>query len=236
MRTLIVKFLKNMFVNAIEKASRTMFPIFRLEKIGPTEGRIAVVGTGFFIGPDGKFATAAHVFDTANEKTEFQFRGWMPDKVFNPRLVIKEFKKDASNDLFIGQVDLETPDYLELSDELAPIGRSVCVSGYPLNSIKTTAAGLDVGGIRRYFQPTFVLDHAVIESPGKNGNKKHDGFLIRDIGLSGMSGGPIFDTEGLVLGIQAATISRENVIGVRKVDVHNGQAIKSSLFKSLLNS
>jgi hypothetical protein len=61
-----------------------------------------------------------------------------------------------------------------------------------------------VGSVRRYWQPTFVVDAIQVVI----GNKTYDGYIVQDSCLVGMSGGPVFDMEGKVRGLAAATVAR----------------------------
>jgi hypothetical protein len=61
-----------------------------------------------------------------------------------------------------------------------------------------------VGNVRRYWQPTFVIDatQAVIDG------RTYDGYIVQDPCLLGMSGGPVFDVAGKVRGMAAANLTR----------------------------
>ena len=186
-----------MFVKSIKIAQSAMFPVFRWDQLAQNQVRVGVAGTGFFINSWGYFVSVAHIFDGANQNTKFQYAGKLPDNLQNPPLEITEVCQDDDADVYVGRVDLKTPTYFHLSKNIPNIGRSVCVSGYPLAQITTNQqGGLEFGGVRRYFQPTFILDKAVINSIGPNRTRKHDGFLVRDVGLFGMSGGPVFNRRG----------------------------------------
>ena len=165
--------------------------------------------------------------------------GRLPDNLQNPPLEISEICRDDDADIYIGRVNLRTPGYFYLSKVIPSIGKSVCVSGYPLAQItRNQQGGLELGGVRRYFQPTFVLDKAVMNiSSGQNRIRKHDGFLVRDVGLFGMSGGPVFDTKGVVIGMQGSvTQPRVSKNAQRTISVENALAIRSSLIVQLLKS
>ena len=160
----------------------------------------------------------------------------MPDNLQNPPLEITEVCQDDDADVYVGRVDLKTPTYFHLSKNIPNIGRSVCVSGYPLAQITTNQqGGLEFGGVRRYFQPTFILDKAVINSIGPNRTRKHDGFLVRDVGLFGMSGGPVFNRRGVVVGMQGSvTQPRVSTNGGGTISVENALAIRSNLILDIL--
>ncbi len=214
-----------------------MFPIFRVVQLLPQQMQVGVAGTGFFINSRGYFVSVAHVFDEANQNTKFLYIGKLPENLQNPWLEITEVCRDDDADIYIGKIELKTPEYLRLSKNTPNIGRSVCVSGYPLAEISTDAQGrLEVGRVRRYFQPTFVLDKGVSNSNNRQGRtRKHDGFLVRDVGLFGMSGGPVFDPSGAVVGIQGSvTQPRTSSNGSRTISVENALAIRSNLILGLL--
>jgi hypothetical protein len=61
-----------------------------------------------------------------------------------------------------------------------------------------------VGSVRRYWQPTFAIDTTQVVI----GKRTYDGYIVEHACLVGMSGGPVFDTEGKVRGMAAATVSR----------------------------
>ena len=227
-----------MFVKAIKIARDSMFPIFRWDQTGEKQFRVGVKGTGFFINSKGYFVSVAHVFDNMTTNTKFQYIGKLPEHLQKPRLEIKEVAKNDDYDIFIGKIEINSPKYFYLAKNVPKIGRSVCISGYPLAQIApNNRGGLELGGVRRYFQPTFVLDKIVISSHGSAGiTKKHDGFLVRDVGLFGMSGGPVFDVDGTVVGMQASVtkprISTHS--SGRTISVENAVVIRSSLVLDFL--
>lgn len=227
-----------MFVKSIKTAQKAMFPIFRWEQLSPQQANIGVVGTGFFINSQGYFVSVAHVFDTANDKTKFLYCGRLPENLHKPRLEITEACRNDELDIYVGRVDLKTPNYFYLSNTIIDIGKSVCVSGYPLAQISANSqGGLELGGVRRYFQPTFVLDKGIANSDNGQGKiRKHDGFLVRDVGLFGMSGGPVFDPQGVVMGMQGSVTQprvSKNSSG-RTISVENALVIRSNLILDVL--
>lgn len=226
-----------MFVNAIKKAKEAIFPIFlfRKDEKGIVVG---VAGTGFFISPDGHFVTVAHIWDGLDEKTNFFYHGLLPDNVHNPKVEIEIIASDDDNDVVIGKVNFKPHSYFALAKDIPDEGRTVCISGYPMAKISMDAKKtLQLGGVRRYFQPTFVLDIGQLKSKSNTGKvRKHDGFLVRDAGLFGMSGGPVFGVDGEVFGVQGSVNTRESKSGAgKKIVVENGVVIRSGLVIELAN-
>jgi hypothetical protein len=215
-----------MFVAAIKRVENALFPIFRRVVRDPTT-EWAVVGSGFFIDNKGVFASVAHIFDDAPAGADFVYLGRLPKDLHNTPLVITELARDDSRDVFIGKVDLKPTGMMPLTPGMPDVGRSVCLMGHPLAILQAnTAGGLEVGGVRAYPQPSFVLDHVMAASEK---NRVHDGFLVRDIGLPGMSGCPVFDTSGWALGMQAAVLSRQCVTAAgRKLVVDNALVIRAA--------
>lgn len=229
-----------MFVRAIKIAKRSMFPIFRWEQVSKAQARIAVVGTGFFINSKGYFVSVAHIFDGANRNTKFLYFGKLPENLQQPQLEIIEIAKDDDYDIFVGKIDTRVPKYFYLDNKIPDVGQSVCVSGYPLAAITADNSRiLQLGGVRRYFQPSFVLDIAVLKSGNDAGKiRTHDGFLIRDVGLFGMSGGPVFNVNGNIVGMQGSvTKPREskNSSG-RTISVENAVVISSKRISEFLKA
>jgi S1-C subfamily serine protease len=192
-----------MFADAVAKLEASIFPIFyAYERAdGPV---ISVSGTAFFVDDEGLFVTADHIVNCAPAGAEYYYFGNLPDELIQPPLEIERIASDPGRDLFLGRVRRDHVRAVELSSEALRPGDSVCLSGYPMAEVSTNADGHFVANVRRYWQPTFVIDatQAVV------GHRIFDGYLVGHPCFSGMSGGPVFDVEGKVRGMAAATMTR----------------------------
>jgi hypothetical protein len=132
------------------------------------------------------------------------YYGKVPDQVCEPAVEIERVANDTARDLFLGRVPRDYLQPVELSNEPVRPGNSVCLSGYPMAIVVSKPHGGFAGNVRRYWQPTFVIDaiQAVI------GNKTYNGYIVQHTCLPGMSGGPAFDMEGKVRGMAVANLTR----------------------------
>ena len=220
-----------MFSKAIEKISKSIFPIMfeRRQKLKANVTRhfVSVSGTGFFIDNKGLFVTANHVISNFNQDTILYYIGGAPENVTQP-IQFKDVVRDTNKDIFIGKIEKDYLPSVEFSDERPKIGTSVCACGYPMPRLRQIPGGMiDVSGVRRYWQPTFVIDYIK--------QREKDGFMFQHTSLRGMSGGPVFDVNGTVYGIDVATFTRRipQKNGTEQI-VRNGIALHVKGIKSLL--
>jgi S1-C subfamily serine protease len=192
-----------MFADAVAKLAVSIFPIFYAyeREDGPI---IAVSGTGFFVDDSGLFVTVDHSMNCAPAGSTYYYYGNLPDQLSRPALAIERIASEPGRDLFLGRIARGGAAAVELSGEPVRPGESVCLSGYPMAEVSLNAEGGFVANVRRYWQPTFVIDatQAVVDG------RIYDGYLVGHRCFSGMSGGPVFDIEGKVRGMAVATLTR----------------------------
>jgi S1-C subfamily serine protease len=224
-----------MFEMAVTLAAGAVFPIFHVTPLPTGQTQVGVAGTGFFVDSRGTFATVAHAFDVAQPGTRFVYAGCVPDQVHPGLVDIIELARDDIKDICIGRVDIPITGQLELSHQLVPKGRSVCVAGYPFPQITSDAPGnLNLGNVRRYLQPAMVLDYT--KSAVGGSHRVHEGFVMTEFSLFGMSGGPVIDVNGVVVGMQAAVSNPRVSVAAngRKISVENAIAIRADHIHALL--
>jgi S1-C subfamily serine protease len=192
-----------MFADAVAKLSGSIFPIFYAYD-GDDHPIISVSGTGFFVDDSGLFVTVDHSMNCAPNGSTYYYYGNLPDELTQPPVEIEPVARDSGRDLYLGRIGRNYLRAVELSGEAVRPGDAVCLSGYPLAEVTIKAEGGFVANVRRYWQPTFVVDttQAVVDG------RVYDGYLVGHPCFSGMSGGPVFDIEGKVRGMAVATVTR----------------------------
>jgi len=199
-----------MFVNALSSVKNSIFPILWEKREGNVI-HLGISGTGFFINDDGLFATACHVIDNIpNDAIVFSV-GNVPYQIQQKEEIV-EIARNEEADVFIGRADENRQPPLILSEVRPDIGRTVCISGYPLALMKQTTRGIDVRNVRQYHQQSIVLDfwemNVPYNGPRAQITRHYESFWITNTSLPGMSGGPAVGTNGQVLGVDVATGTR----------------------------
>lgn len=214
-----------MYQLAIEKIKQSIFPIFFVTTDGQNK-TVGVTGTGFFISDKGHFLTALHVITEAPAHATFQYRGNIPDHIVNPPEVITEIYRDPIRDIFLGKLNLSNTTPVASVIDKPKVGKSICLCGYPLALLSLDANGsLNVSAVRQYWQPTYIIDSVTVADNGRN----YVGFMTQDISLNGMSGGPVFDTDGIVYGVDTAFVHREIPQKDKpSIQVYNGIALENA--------
>jgi len=192
-----------MFADAVSKLSASIFPIFFAYE-QDDDVVMGVSGTGFFIDNSGLFITVDHIMNCAPAGSTYYYYGNVPDQLSQPAMEIEHVASDPAHDLYLGRVGRDSPKAVELSHETVRPGDYVCLSGYPMAVLSLNTDGGFVSNVRRYWQPTFVIDATQAMVSGR----AFDGYIVDHPCFSGMSGGPVFDVDGKVRGMGVATLTR----------------------------
>ncbi|MGH6681264.1 MAG: trypsin-like peptidase domain-containing protein, partial [Bradyrhizobium sp.] len=143
---------------------------------------ITGVGSGFFISPDGYAVTNNHVVDKAESVKIITDDGQTHEA--------KVIGTDPRTDLALIKVEGGPFPYVKLSDKTPRIGDWVLAVGNPFGLGGTVTAGI-VSARGRDINSSPYDDFIQIDAPVNKGN----------------SGGPTFDTEGNVIGVNTAIYS-----------------------------
>jgi len=181
--------------------------------IGDTYSEWTGNGSGFFISTSGYIVTNNHVIEDANEiEVEYQYK--------NKRYIYKVeiVKKDPSNDLAI--LRIIDPSFKSLSfipynlkTRSSDIGANVFALGYPK---ALSGMGKDIK----------FTDGRISSKTGFNGDIRV--YQTTTPIQGGNSGGPLFDFNGNLIGINSAKLVAEDVEGV-------SYSIKASYLNNLMD-
>jgi serine protease Do len=154
-------------------------------KGGPRGGRGPVTGqgSGFFISPDGYAVTNNHVVDGADKVEVTMDDG----KTFTAKVIGTDPRTDVALIKVAGRTDFP---FAKLSDSKPRIGDWVLAVGNPFGLGGTVTAG-------------------IVSASGRDiGNGPYDDFIQIDAPVNkGNSGGPAFDVQGEVMGVNTAIYS-----------------------------
>jgi serine protease Do len=152
---------------------------------GPRSGRGAVTGqgSGFFITPDGYAVTNNHVVDGADKVEVTTDDG----KTYSAKVIGTDPRTDVALIKVAGRTDFP---FAKLSEAKPRIGDWVLAVGNPFGLGGTVTAG-------------------IVSASGRDiGNGPYDDFIQIDAPVNkGNSGGPAFNTEGEVMGVNTAIYS-----------------------------
>lgn len=148
--------------------------------------KITSLGSGFVVDPNGYIVTNYHVIAEA-EQIEVNFS----DELMGP-LKAKVIGKDPKTDLALLKVESKKPlPYLTFGDsEKSRVGDWVLVIGNPFGLSGTASSGI-ISAKARYLN-----------------NSQYDDYIQTDASINkGNSGGPMFNTQGEVIGVNTIILS-----------------------------
>ena len=179
------------------------FP-FNMPRSEPSEREFSSLGSGFVISEDGFIVTNNHVVENASD-IQVTFTD-------GKKIEAELIAADAETDLALLKVDSNNLNYLEFGDsDTAKVGNWVMAIGNPHGLGGTVTAG-------------------IVSARGRMLGGRYDDFIQTDASINrGNSGGPLFNLEGKVIGVNSMIISPSGgSIGI-------GFAIPSNLAKNIIN-
>jgi len=222
------------FTTAVDRARRYTFPYVGFRHRGSGEV-FSTIASLVVLNSEGWILTAAHVLheiracdvQTARAATlaeddpdrattiahhaeVWAVPGWQQNR---PRLV--QARIDPLADVAVAQLDpapvLPEGDYplLRPAGEPVTVGLSVARMGYPFHNAPATYEA-EVDNFRigegAFPVPMFVAEGIVSRFRNEQREERHALFIeTSSPGLRGQSGGPLFDTQGRICGIQSKT-------------------------------
>jgi len=145
---------------------------------------LRAAGSGFFISADGYILTNNHVVENADEIT-VTTKG-------DQKLKAKLIGRDAATDLAVVKVEGSHFPYVSFEDRAKPrVGDWVIAVGNPFGLGGTATAGIVSALARKNVSDSNYVDYMQIDAPINRGN----------------SGGPTFDVDGRVVGVNTAIFS-----------------------------
>src|SRR5438477_959765 len=150
---------------------------------GPRRGPVTGQGSGFFISADGYAVTNNHVVDGADKVQVTSDDG----KTYDAKVIGTDQRTDVALIKVDGRTDFQ---FAKFSDGQPRIGDWVLAVGNPFGLGGTVTAG-------------------IVSARGRDiGNGPYDDFIQIDAPVNkGNSGGPAFDTDGEVMGVNTAIFS-----------------------------
>lgn len=141
-------------------------------------GGLKTTGSGFIIKSDGLALTAAHVIDKAARVTATDLSG--------KELECTVVNSDMASDVAVIRLPRGSYKALQPADSAAAGGAILRAMGYPLKD-------------------TLVITEGIVSSPIGTVNEKQRMLVSCNI-VNGMSGGPIFDRYGMVVGLCSGSV------------------------------
>jgi len=157
------------------------------------------IGTGFIISEDGLIVTNRHVVSDLEAKYRVVIGK-------DEMLEVVDIYRDPVNDLAILKVDKNNLPTVDLgdSDELK-VGQTVIAIGTALGEFRSTVTKGVISGLGRGI---------VAGSQWSGGSERLDNVIQTDAAINpGNSGGPLFDSSGMVIGVNVAVSQQGQNIG-----------------------
>ena len=149
----------------------------------PTERKASSLGSGFIISDDGIVVTNNHVIENADQIKVEMFDGNI--------LSAEVIGSDPKTDIAILKID---------SNEIMPF--------VDFGDSNTLRVGDWVIAIGNPFGQGFSVSAGIVSARGRELNGRYDDYIQTDAAINrGNSGGPLFNTDGKVVGVNTAILS-----------------------------
>ncbi|MHB8881177.1 MAG: S1 family peptidase [Thermodesulfovibrionales bacterium] len=174
---------RNVVPQVIEEFKSMGFNVKEVEQEKPIEG---AQGTGFLISDEGHILTCAHVVGDEQTATV-----WVADARYEADVVDKDKDADIALIKIRGKISSKYTPLSFRSDNSYKLGEDVMTIGFPMTKVLGTRARLSKG--------------LVSSTVGQRDDPKQIQFSAEV--QPGNSGGPLFDKEGVVVGVISGTLN-----------------------------
>lgn len=169
-------------------------------------------GSGFFVSMRGHLVTNNHVIDNCKVVSTL-----LSGKVYK----LKVIAQDKANDLAVLKADYAPVDFFRISQANVELMENVYVAGFPFGDVLNSSVKVTKG--------------IISSQAGIDGNQSQ--FILDAALQPGNSGGPIFNENGVLVGVAVAKLSSDYSLknfGVLPENINFG--VKASVLNSLLLS
>jgi S1-C subfamily serine protease len=222
------------FNGAFKIGQNAVFPLLSIAERSAGEFAVTRHGTAFFVSSTGIAITAAHCAILSQPNSRFVYSGSLPHYNEEQFLSISVLAQDIVADLAILKVDMISNNYLKISNIIPSIGELVCPMGYPEFLVQTRHWQPEL--VRQHIEPTYVVGRSNVAGDVSNIG---DGILLQRSSPPSMSGGPLLNLGGEVVGICVMTTSDIDLKfsnSDRQISVNFGVAAKTKRSIELLDA
>lgn len=214
-----------MYQFAFNKIKKSIFPIFS-ELKQENNTNINICGIGFFIDSKGHFITANHILDRLPKNATALYFGNSSYNSLATGLKIVEIYKDERRDIFLGKIELNNSVPVDLSYNRLSSRMPLHVCGYlTRNNYITTDTNHIAENLLESFETTFIIDSFT----GVVNDKFYQGYLTEPTSFNGPFGGPVFDLDGMVHGIDIGMITHS----IQSNEQHNQKVLNRIVLENM---
>ncbi len=192
-QNIVVTDLENVVTQVVEENAEAVVGIGIL---GGSESTDQIVGSGFVVSSSGLIVTNQHVVSSGDENDYFVVVGEDTEQIS-----VKKIYRDEINDIALVEIAKSDLKAIPLGDSgSVKVGQTAIAIGNPLGSFSNTVT---VGSISALNREVEVSDDRFRFS-----SRTHFDVIQTDAAINpGNSGGPLINSNGVVIGVNFATIS-----------------------------